>query len=195
MKNERVNLKPGDVFLTRGNGFLAKAIRFFSRSIGEKRTQVNHVGVVVKQGTLETCYVVEALTRVCYHRLWRQYGPPSESSVAVYRPVNLTEDEITIIVDEALEQVNKRYGYLKILAHLLDWFLLGAYVFRRFFKNNKYPICSWLVAHAYSKAGKHFGVEPGAAQPDDIWDFVKNNTDKYKEIYSLKPIWNKEQTS
>ena len=192
MENKSVNLKPGDVFLTRGNSFLAKAIRFFSRSIGEKRTQVNHVGIVVKQGTLESCFVVEALTMVRYHRLWKQYGPPSTSSVAIYRPVNLTEEELNIIVDEALEQVNKRYGYFKILAHLLDWFLLGAYVFRRFFKNNKYPICSWLVAHAYSKAGKHFGVDPGAAQPDDIWDFIHDNQDKYVVIHPLRSIWQTE---
>jgi hypothetical protein len=33
-------LEPGDIFLSRGSGFLSKAIRYFTRSIGEKRTKV-----------------------------------------------------------------------------------------------------------------------------------------------------------
>lgn len=185
-----VSIKPGDVFLTRGHSFLAKAIRFFSRSIGEKKTKVNHVGVVVEEGTMQTCIVVEALTKVRKHKLWEQYGPPNKSSVAIYRPLNINEEEIDIIVTEAFEQVGKKYGYFKILTHLLDWFLLGAYIFRRLFKNDNYPICSWLVAHAFSKADKHFGVKSGAAQPDDIWDFIQKNPDKYEEIFPLKPIWN-----
>ena len=185
--------KQGDIFLTRGKGFLSIAIRICSRTIGEKRTKVNHVGIVVEDGTLETCIVVEALAKVQKHRLWEQYGPPSKSEVAIYRPSNLTNNELATIITAANRQVGKKYGYLKILAHLFDWILLGAYFFRRFFKNNKYPICSWLVAHAYSEAGKHFGVDPGAAEPDDIWDFIQENPDKYDLIYPLSTIWkNKE---
>ncbi len=112
--------------------------------------------------------------------------------VAIYRPINLTEEEISFIISEAEEQVGKKYGYLKIVAHLLDWCLLGAYFFRRFTNSGKYPICSWLVAHSFSKENKHFGVEPGAAQPDDIWDFIIENPDKYEEVHPLKPIWEDE---
>ena len=83
---------------------------------------------------------------------------------------------------------DKKYGYLKIAAHLADWFLLGSYAFRRFTRSGKYPICSWLVAHAFSKAGKDFRVDPGAAQPDDIWDFIQRNPDKYEEIHPLQPL-------
>jgi cell wall-associated NlpC family hydrolase len=43
-------LQPGDIFFTRGTGFLAKAIRFFTRNIGEQRSRVNHVGIVAKEG-------------------------------------------------------------------------------------------------------------------------------------------------
>jgi hypothetical protein len=71
---------------------------------------------------------------------------------------------------------------------------MGAYFFRRLTNNGNYPICSWLVAHSYSKAGKYFGCEPGAAEPDDIWDFVKSNTEKYKEIYHINSIWNKQKS-
>lgn len=188
----KISIKPGDIFLTRGDSILSKAIRFFSRSFGEKRTKVNHVGVVVAEGTLETCIVVEALSKVRKQKLWLQYGPPAKDSVAIYRPLNLTEEEISFIIIEAKEQVGKNYGYLKIVAHLLDWCLLGVYFFRGFTNSGKYPICSWLVAHSFSKANKHFGVEPGAAQPDDIWDFIINNPNKYEQVHVLKSIWKDE---
>ncbi len=182
-------LKPGDIFLTRGSSFISRAIRFFTRTIGERRTKVNHVGIVFSEGTLQVCIVIEALSRVRKHKLWKQYGPPKTDSVAVFRPVNLSQPEIEIIAKESIEQVGKKYGYIKIIAHLLDWLLLGAYVFRRIARNGNYPICSWLVAHSFAKAGKNFGVAPGAADPDHIWDFIEQNPDKYKEVYPLNPIW------
>lgn len=183
-----VLLEPGDVFLTRGNAFISRAIRFCTRGIGESRTRVNHVGLVVEAGDLKEAIVVEALSMVRRHHLWRQYGPPKEDLVAVYRATNLTQDEVKVIVATAERQVGKKYGYLKIVTHFLDWLLLGAYVFRRLVPDNKYPICSWVVAYAFSKADKNFGVEPGAATPDDIWDFIVGNPEKYKEIRPLTPL-------
>ena len=183
-----VQVKPADIFLTRGHSFISKAIRFFSTTIGEKRTKVNHVGVIISEGTLEECIVIEALSRVKKHRLCEQYGPPKKDEIAIFRPTNLTEEEINIIIKEANKQVGRSYGYWKIVTHFLDWFLLGAYVFRRLTQNGNYPICSWLVAHAFSKANKHFDVNPGAAEPDDIWDFVTLHKDKYEEIYPLKRL-------
>lgn len=182
-------LEPGDIFLTRGTGFLSKLIRFFTRTIGEERTKVNHVGVVVDGGDLENCLVAEALLKVREHRLWNQYGPPKRDRVAVYRPINLTPDQIRLVVAEAREQVGKEYGILKLVGHLLDWLLLGAYVFRRITRNGDYPICSWLVAHAFAKVGKDFGVHPGAANPDDIWDFVVEHPEVYEGIHPLQCIW------
>ena len=67
-------LKKGDVFLTRGDGFISRAIRFFTREIGEKRTKVNHVGLVVQGGKLKNAIVVEALTRVKRHKIWGPDG-------------------------------------------------------------------------------------------------------------------------
>jgi len=189
MFDSSIGLKPGDVFLTRGRGFLSWAIRFFTRTIGEKRTLANHVGVIVTPGDFMTCKAVEALVKVREHSLWEQYGPPKRDSVAVFRPLNLTEENVKTIVAEAKEQVGKKYGVFKVLAHFLDWCLLGAYVFRFVARNGRYPICSWLVAHAFAKVGKSFKVRPGAATPDDIWDFIKNHPDKYEQVHPLQPIW------
>jgi len=164
---------------------VSRAIRLFTRVVGESRTKVNHVGVIVTEGDLRTAIAVEALTKVKRHKLWKRYGPPSSSEVAIYRATNLSEDEIETITKAAESYVGRRYGYLKLLAHLADWFLQGAYVFRRLARMDKYPICSWLVAHSFAKAGKHFGVPPGAASPDDIWDFIQGHQDIYTEIYPL----------
>ena len=87
------------------------------------------------------------------------------------------------------EQVGKKYGTLKLCAHLLDWMCLGAYFFRRLVPGGEYPICSWLVADAYSAAGKHFDCDPGAATPDDIWDFVAERQPNYfVRLHPLEPL-------
>lgn len=179
-------LEPGDIFLTRGCGLLSKVIRYFTRSIGEKRTKVNHVGLVVQRGEVKTAIVVEALHKVMRHKLGLQYGPPKKDLVAVYRATNLTAEQVKDIVTEAEKHVGKKYGICMIVAHFFDWLFLGIYFFRRLIPGNKYPICSWVVADAFAEVGKDFGVEVGMATPDDIWDFVVKNTDKYKEIHPLK---------
>lgn len=180
-----IQLKPGDVFLTRGTSLLSRAIRVCTRSFGEARSKVNHVGIVVTGGGIQDAVVVETLIKVKQHKLWMQYGPPKKDHVAVYRATNLTPKDIEIIVAKAVEQVGRPYGFGKIIAHFLDWLLTGAYVFRRLTSSSRYPICSWLVAHVYAAAGKHFGVSPGAANPDDIWDFVEKKPGYYERIIEL----------
>ena len=69
MDDSENSLQPADIFFTRGTGLLSRLIRFFSRGIGEARTKVNHVGVVVEAGPIEKAVVIEALTRVKRHRL------------------------------------------------------------------------------------------------------------------------------
>lgn len=188
-------LKAGDVFLTRGKGLISWAIRKLTRGIGEKRTEVNHAGLIVQGGPVEEAIAVEALIRVKRHPLWSQYGPPSADLVAVYRPKNLTAAEIDKIARAAEKYVTEDYGVIRLAAHLADWFLLGAYAFRRIVPKGKYPICSWLVAESFSKAGKDFGVEAGEASPDDIWDFVTKQTDKYEMVYPLELLASGDQVS
>ncbi len=179
-------LQPGDIFLTRGKGFISKAIRFFSRGIGEPRTKVNHVGIVVGGGPIATAVVVEALSKVFEHPLMQQYGGTSHE-VAIYRPQNIPPEDLAKIGAKAKSYVGREYGYAQIAMHFLDWMLLGAYVFRRL-GSDRYPICSWVVAHAYAAAKYHFGVEPGAATPDDIWDYVTTHPNNYTCIRELSVL-------
>ncbi len=180
-------LQPGDIFLTRGASLISRLIRFFTRSRGESRTLVNHVGIVVEGGDVSRAVVVEALRVVTRRGLADGYAGTG-TSVAVFRPINLTSQETDVIVQAAERYVGRKYGYVKIVAHALDWMLNGVYLFRRLIGSDEYPICSWVVAHAYAKAGKTFGVEPGAASPDDICDFVTENPDKYVQVRALIPI-------
>jgi hypothetical protein len=179
-------LQAGDIFLTRGKGLISRAIRYFSRGIGEPRTKVNHVGIVVEGGPIATAVVVEALSKVFQHRLMDQYGGTSHE-VAIYRPLNIPPAEIAEIVGKAKSYGGRKYGYAQVAMHLLDWMLLGAYVFRRLGSDN-YPICSWVVANAYSATGYDFGVEAGAATPDDIWDYVTTHTDRYTCVRELSVL-------
>ena len=61
-------------------------------------------------------------------------------------------------------------------------------MFRRLAGNGDYPICSWLVAHAFGEAGTNFDVERGAAEPDDILDFVTAYKDRYECLHPLKRL-------
>jgi hypothetical protein len=180
-------LQAGDIFLTRGVGWLGSAIRFFTRHIGESRTKVNHVGLVVEGGSLATAVGVEALRIVRRHRLMAEYGGKKDQ-VAVFRPTRLSEAELQRVVDAANAYVGRSYGYGKILLHALDWALQGAYVFRRLGRMDDYPICSWLVAHAFGKVGIDFGVDSGAATPDDIWDYVTAHPEQFRPVRPLEPL-------
>ncbi len=144
-----VELKLGDVFLTRGYSPLSRAIRFFTRGFGEKRTRVNHVGLVVEGGSLESAVVVEAVLSVACRKLWLGYGPPKTDSVAVFRATNLSGGK-----------GSRGQGAEGSSA-----------------------------ADAFRKADKHFGVVPGAASPDDIWDFVaERKPSKYVMVRPLIPL-------
>lgn len=178
-----VQLVPGDVFMTRGQGLFSRLIRFGTRRFGERRTKVNHVGLIVVGGTIDEAIAVEALSTVKRHGFARYRG--TSTDIAVYRPSDLTDEELQTIVAAAEGYVGRKYGYLKIAGHFLDWMLQGAYVFRRLTNNDDYPICSWVVAHAFLKAGKDFGVEAGAASPDDISDFIDKHPERYEEILPL----------
>jgi hypothetical protein len=180
----KITFRPSDVFFTRGETFISKAIRVCTRSKGEPRTQVNHVGAFVTTGNIGEAEVIEALSTVKRHTLLDQYWV-TDDSIAVFRPIGLMEAQCKVIVSKLNQYEGMKYGYSKLVTHLLDWALNGRYVFRRLTNSDRYPICSWVVAQAFSHASLNFGVKPGAATPDDIWDFCMANPDKYTKILNL----------
>lgn len=171
-------VEAGDIFFTRSPSLLGRLIRWASCAPGEEETWANHTGLFVQSGPFRSADVVEALWRVRRGPL----GPGPE--VEVYRYRTLTRQEAQRIVEYAKRQVGSRYGWWKLLFHLAD---------RAFFKGDKKvssllrlerrPICSFLVAMAYSKAGIHFdGFRPEAADPDEMHDFVKANPTRWRLV-------------
>ena len=171
-----------DIFFTRGEHWFSRQIRKMTRSPGEPETIANHVGLVGYEGNGLHAWGLEALgDGVKFHRLCERYGPSSE--ICIFRPLNLTDVERDKIYAEAGTMINARYGWAKIVLHGLDYCLGGKYLFRRFGKIDRFPICSYFVAHAYAAAGKAFNVDTRAASPDDIWDYVVSHPDKYGFVW------------
>jgi hypothetical protein len=170
-------LQPGDLLLTRGSSWIGRAIRAFETQPREGQTFANHVGVVVEGGSVDTAVIVEALWTVERHPLAVYKG--SGDWISVARMPRITLKEQQTLADKAAEYVGRKYGWLKIGAHagdrLIERLTFGLWknprVFRAFALIDKYPICSWVVAFAYDAIGVRFGVEPNAADPDDIDDF------------------------
>jgi len=185
--HEDFTLQPCDIFFTRGNGLFSKLIRLGEKTPGDLISIVNHTGIITEPGTIKTANVIEALWKVEHHTLWSQYHNKKDE-VAIFRPIGIDDEQKTIIVNKALDYEGRNYGWLKIATHAGDFFIGGHYFFRRLTDDDKYPICSWVVAHSYGKAGLHFGCDPGQANPDDIWDYCINHPNKYQYIFPLNRI-------
>ena len=186
---EILMLWPGDVVFTRGDTLLGFAIRRFTRDAGEAPTKVNHVGVITEPGTIHHAQLVEALQRVEKHTPYDKYGRSEKQEVAVFRP-RLTQPQVDLIVAYAEAQVGKKYGYHKIALQALRRTRFGGFIDKWWKRGSldRYPICSYLVARAFGKAGLDFGVHENLATPDDMWDFCQSRPDKYELIFPLGPL-------
>lgn len=164
----KLELMPGDVVLARSAGCAAGLIRAATRLPGESRTKVNHCGVMTSATA-----VIEAIDRTREHLLETQYGPPSESLIAIYRMRDLEWGARVAIARRAQRYRDAPYGWGKIAAHAVDRYLfLGRSVVRRGLWWDRYPICSWINGYAYyEELGYRFlGKRPSEQDPDDIWD-------------------------
>lgn len=195
MDASRVVVADAYVFFTRSYSFLGKAIRKLQRGKGEAESKVNHVGLFVTRGPqyLEHAVSIEALARVRHGKFWGFYHG-SDVEVAVYRDTTLTSKQTWDVTTEALRYRGRMYGFLKIPLHALDWALARAigrqdvYAFRRVGRLDRYPICSYLVAKAFSAVDRNFGARPTQAQPDDMWDYVNAHPEKWECVLPLQKI-------
>ena len=180
-------VEPCDIFFTRGYGFFSELIRIDESTWDDSKAVINHVGMVVNKGSLFTADAVEALAHVEKHTIYSQYHDHKDK-IAIFRPIGLSLDDSQKIIQKGLSYVGEDYGYLKIFGHFLDYFTGGHYIFRRVFNNDNYPICSWVVAHAYKAADLNFGCDPGMANPDDIWDYCIKHPLQYTKVFDLTKI-------
>lgn len=186
ISDDILRLEPADIVLVHGHGIIQSLIRFFSRSWGEKKTVINHVGMITEGGPIWLAKIAEARWRYLVHRLFPAYVD-SNQAVAIYRPKNIPLATRSRIATRAASFEGTRYGWTKIVLHALDKLLNGAYFFRRLTCLPNRPICSYAVAVAYADYGFSFGVKSYRAQPDDIWDYVVNS-DNYICVRPLEEI-------
>lgn len=182
----------GDVVLTRGTSWVARAIRTMTRERNEAPTLVNHAAIVTEpRDTWGETVVVEAIGKGVVQRKLADGYDLSQPGVQVWRHRNPDIGKLAAI--RARLQIGRKYGYLKLLAHAADWLILrGRFrVFRRIVRLDRWPICSYLVAEAYHEAANVLGIDvwPGfVAQemtPDDIFDTVTVR----KPWYCVRPRW------
>lgn len=183
---EDMIIYPGDILFIRNPNLFGRLIAWFTTKKGEEKTWATHIGVFVSNGFLMTkgaagAKLVEAVNRVKYHNFLDRYT--TDNQFAIARPRKLTNEQQYTITNRAIGYVGMTYGYLKIGLHAIDQLLGDIYFFRRLGRLDRYPICSYLVAKCYAAAGLNFGVPPGKATPDDIWDFCMRNPDKYRFLY------------
>ena len=166
-------------------GWLGWGIRLFTTSPGESLSRATHVArVMVGAELLKDCLVVEA---VASGVKLQKFGKPYKC--VVYRARDLTSAESDCLHREALKLKGTRYGYVRIVAHALDWIKtagkLDSFWFRRKVKGGNLAgrECSNVVAWLWSKCrGKFFGVPAYAASPDDIDDYCYQNPEKYEIV-------------
>ena len=182
-KKKSILLETGDIVcFCKGISWLSRAIRFFSRTAGEDPAACSHVGIMVNKTE-----IVEALHKTVKRSLIDSING-FKGVVEIYRPrIPLGIRQRLCIRKKADDYIGRRYGYLKIVAHALDYFLGGRYIFRSLARSQRYPICSWIVAFIYDRCcGAWFNNRrPEASQPDDIHDHVKT---RWYLIYKRKPI-------
>jgi hypothetical protein len=167
-------LKAGDIVCTRDDSWLSKAIRWAERTPGEEASQASHVGVMYTSA------------KIC-EALWKTEIRPLKPTlddryVDIFRP-NLFPSEVSDIKKKLRKWEGDQYGWWKIGLHGGDKLVANAIyattgiqysprVFRWFGAMDKYPICSWVVGYAFETVlPNYFGIEPWAAQPDDIHDY------------------------
>lgn len=200
-------LFPGDLVFERREiagpikeWFVSLLIRVATFTRRDKRpTVVNHVATVVRairetvtipiigacvreQTRIVDYEIAEALGKggFQYRRLLDVYGDPRLYSFAVARHKLATPEHREKMVAACESLLGRKYGYLKIGAHFLDygltlfWNLAGGRgdvrAFRWFCRSERYPMCSWSALYIYRKAGLPFSTPVATGSPDDLWD-------------------------
>ena len=177
-----MKLVKGDIVGVAGNGLVSWLIKIFERSPGENKSVISHVGMIVTDADSASADIVESLAQGTIRRPVSSY---KSGKLYIMRNRGMVQTNADKIVAKAIEYVGDKYGFLKIIAHAGDYFLGGKYFFRRLCRIDNYPICSWVVAHAYSTIDYRFkGLDPDLVQPDDIWDHCQTNLAAW-EVFKL----------
>ena len=175
-------LAPGDIVAVRGRGWLADGIIKAEYGDGmPPYNAVSHVGLLVAGDPIPV--VIEALNQVVTDPL--DVTLAGCARAFVLHDKSLNENQRRAIIAKACTFSAKSYGYLDLFAQWLDantgttWWTdrMSGYL-------GHWPICSFVVAEAYSAVGLDFGVDNASCKPSDIMEFAT----KHPEIYDVTAI-------
>lgn len=201
MTDDNFVLQPGDIIAIRGSSWISDSI--IAAEYGQVQIipyqAVSHVGLLIEGGSIPV--VIEALSRVKTNALAITIANCRKAFII--RDKSLTLAQRQAIVNKALTFSADDYGYLDIIAQLIDckfktlWFT--NHLSRLL---NRYPICSYVVAAAYSvlnmmkfytvnlvatahsNAGFNFGVDSANCKPSDIMNYAL----KHSEIFDVHEL-------
>ena len=183
--------QPGDIYFTRGSNLLGKLIRWAERSKDEEKTWANHVGVVTTPGWMvppETdkphlfAWVSEAFWHIGHHEWWNRHKENENYSVMVFRPRHMTNEQVEMVVNDALSRTGNRYAWWRIPGFLVEKLSFGKMkVSKLFFMKNR-NVCSNHVALAFDEIGIRFEEEPLELDPDDMFDYCAENSNLFQFI-------------
>ncbi len=173
----------GDLILFTSRGDLPGELgRWAARARGERPTYAVHSAQFLDAGRvleMNGAAKIRPLAAVLSDR----------RGFEIWRCRTLTNPQRAALTAQALHYLNARFGWPKLLTHVLDDLLNKilhheVFFFRRLNHNDRYPICSWITAFAYDRAlHYHFGVPPECADPDQIHDWVTAHPAEWGQIY------------
>lgn len=181
---------PGDVFFTRSSSLLGKLIRWAEKDPNEPNgVWANHVGVVVEHGwivppevddypRLRLAWVVESLWKTQLWAWWPNHEQEDGNEIRVYRRRVITPTQVDHVVFRAKSFVGRTYGWWKLFAHLFDRIVFrGKKTVSNAMFADQRPICSYTAAKAFAAAGISFGMQPEAADPDEMMDYCEQSSE------------------
>lgn len=177
---------PGDVFFTHSSSLLGTLIRWAEHDPNEPNgVWANHVGLVVSPGWIvphpsmvrhSEAVVIESLWKTERWSWWANHKHEAGNEIRVYRKRSLTSEQLRRIEQRANTFVGATYGWWKLFAHLGDRLLFnGKKTVSNLLCVDKRPICSYTAAKSFADGGVSFGMEPEAADPDEMMDWCERS--------------------
>jgi hypothetical protein len=186
---------PGDILLFAGKkgDRYTRLADWVMRTNGEGPTYAVHTAQFLdSRRVLEMDFVVrvKSIEDIINKRVdlnaWERRG------FEVWRCHTLTDAQREALTDQALRYINIRFGYLKLIAHLLDGLLQkithrDLYLFRQLDPDGSSPVCSGVTAFVFDRALHYrFGVAPEWADPDHIHDWLVGHPGEWKRVFALQ---------
>lgn len=162
VKNNKMQLKQGDILACKNNSFLSRFIRYITKS------NFSHLAIVVNENeAIES----DGISGFIKHKNINEYI----NYASVYSCDSLSEDQRNNICQYAISKVGQKYDYYLIFV----LFLRYVFGLRIKIKDGNEDICSELVNDSYKSVNvilskKRFPI------PDDVL-----NSDKLRKVGSL----------